>query len=82
MSANSVSCFPVGQPLLFIFLLPTTWTWNIGAQSCLPLVKSHIRTRELPWSISTLFISHVFDVSFSVLYVLISTFLIFKIAFK
>lgn len=66
MSANSVSCFPVGQPLLFIVLLPTTtWTWYIGAQSCLPLVKSHIRTRELPWSISTLFISHVFDVTVS-----------------
>lgn len=65
MSANSVSCFPVGQQLLSHFLLPTTWTWYIGAQSCLPLVKPHIRTWELPWSISTLFISHVFNVTVS-----------------
>lgn len=65
MSANSVSYFPVGQQLLFIFLLPTTWTWYLGAQSCLPLVKSHVHTWELPRSISTLFISHVFNVTVS-----------------
>lgn len=65
MSANNVSYFPVGQQLLFIFLLPIIWTWYIGALPCLPLVKSHILTWEPPPSVSTLFTSHVFNVRVS-----------------